>query len=119
MDYTFVFLNLKFLAKLDKLIAEFDGLSCTSWGRSIQRNRDVGGAAQSGHVLWLAVDLICDEPRHIFHVARRALELGFSGVELDLGNYHLHLDDKSRIWRVVKYPDDREEPLADYLATQI
>lgn len=34
--------------------------SVTSWGRTVERNRAVGGVARSAHLAWLAVDVVYD-----------------------------------------------------------
>lgn len=36
------------------------GGSVTSWGRTVKHNTKVGGVADSGHVLWIAVDVVYD-----------------------------------------------------------
>ena len=36
-------------------------MSVTSWGRSEKRNKAVGGAAQSRHLIWQAVDIVLDK----------------------------------------------------------
>lgn len=53
--------------------------SITSWGRTVKRNRDVGGHDNSRHLLWLAVDCVFD----------------------DMGGYDAFLDDAIRMGLVV------------------
>lgn len=40
--------------------AMLTGASATSWGRSVEHNRTVGGVAHSAHIVWLGCDLVYD-----------------------------------------------------------
>lgn len=37
--------------------------SVTSWGRTVEHNRAVGGVVRSAHLAWLAVDVVYDGAR--------------------------------------------------------
>lgn len=72
-------------------------LKLTSWGRTRSRNRAVGGAARSQHLVWTAADFAGpkwakDEAR------RRAKRAGL--VALDEGD-HLHL----QLYRAGQIPE--------------
>lgn len=105
-----------FLAKLDELVAAFPNCSCRDWGRSVTHNEEVGGAPHSLHRLWCAVDLTFDG-NNLLDPTRKALDLGFGGIELDLTNFHLHLDNRTTIWHVVKTVSGEYIPLDQFLKT--
>lgn len=53
------------------------GGSVTSWGRSVHRNRVVGGHPKSYHLSWQAFDLVYDEePPEVATLATYAARLG-------------------------------------------
>jgi len=88
------------------------------------RNKAVGGAPESGHVLDAthvchAVDLVFDTAAGLRAAAQTAVAMGFQGVEVDLTNMHLHLDAKPRIWRVVHRGPKQETPLAEWLSQEV
>ena len=60
--------------------------------RTLEHNTNVGGAADSAHVYGLAIDLILDSAVSVETALFRAKQLGFSGIEWDVRNRHLHLD---------------------------
>lgn len=111
-------LDFDFLAKLDKFITDHPA-SVTSWFRTVARNKSkaVGGAPESAHLLKYgnAIDLVFDTDLELRSAAAHAHHYGFSGIELDLSNKHLHLDTKPRFWRVVHHGKHNEEPLEDWL----
>lgn len=43
------------------LCFKHDG-SVSSWGRTVKHNKDVGGVANSYHLMWLGCDVILDVP---------------------------------------------------------
>ena len=65
-------------------------LSVTSWIRSRKRNADVGGVADSRHLLGLAVDVVLDDPGTREHFTKMATQLKLEVI--DEGN-HLHVQE--------------------------
>lgn len=57
------------------------GGSVTSWGRTAKRNAAVGGVANSAHLLWLAVDVVYDEPLDVAHRKSLATRLGLTLID--------------------------------------
>lgn len=67
--------------------------SATSWGRTTQRNQAVGGVLYSAHRVWLACDLVYDEP--VVPKDQRIIIADRLGLKvLDEGD-HDHLQPKS------------------------
>lgn len=112
-------IDLDFIAKLNRFLTEHPA-SVTRLVSTVKRNRDVGGGKDSGHLFknGNAVDLIFDSDEELYNGAAHAKEYGFSGIELDVTNYHLHLDTKPRVWMVVHYGKDDDRPLQDWIATR-
>jgi len=52
---------LEFVEKAQIFCTQLNG-SITSWYRTEEHNRKVGGAKRSAHLKWLAVDIIYDVP---------------------------------------------------------
>jgi len=78
----------EFVEAILTLAREFR-FSVTSWGRSPQRNAEVGGHPESWHRAWLAVDVVLDAPQDQERFVKRARRLGLQVVmEAD----HLHLE---------------------------
>lgn len=78
-----------FVSTLRTLNARFP-FSTTSWGRTPKRNAsaDVRGKPNSRHLLWLAVDVVLDEPAEM---AAFMAECKRQGLKmLDEGD-HIHL----------------------------
>jgi len=65
-------------------------LSVTSWIRSKSRNAAVGGAANSRHLLGLAVDVVLDDPGARVFFESHAKTLGLQVI--DEGD-HLHVQE--------------------------
>lgn len=86
---------------LNLLLHQFPA-SVDSLIRTEAHNHAVGGAPRSGHVSGSAADLLFDDPLLLIPAGRFAMQLGFTGVEVDLTNQHLHVDILPRTWRVVK-----------------
>lgn len=99
---------------LNELPVDF---SMTRWRTTALRNKSkaVGGAPKSKHLTGNAVDLTTDTIEDMRTIASLALTEGIEGIEIDLSNNHLHLDNGPRIWRVIKKADGTEEPLEPYL----
>ena len=58
--------------------------------RSVERNAQVGGAADSAHISGHAVDIRCPTGRHRFLIVRALLEVGFT--RLGIGKTFVHAD---------------------------
>ena len=111
--------DLIFLDKLQAILAAFDSVSLESGPRSVLHNKAIGGKRRSAHISGQAADLIFDTPAALRLGAQLAINLGCTGVEVDLGNYHLHIDTKERnvAWHVVRNKNDAETSLLDWLAS--
>ena len=107
-------LDLEFVTKLDDFLASFPNVSCTRWGSSGKHNAKVGGAPNSMHLVWSAVDLIFDLDIDVRPALQKAIDLKFGGIEWDTTNQHLHLDNRSKPWHVVKTNGD-STPLDQWL----
>jgi hypothetical protein len=109
-------IDLDFIAKLNKFLTDHPA-SVTRLVTTEQRNQNLGGAKDSAHLFknGNAVDLIFDSDAALYAAATAAKAYGFSGIELDLTNYHLHLDTKPRHWMVVHYAKNDERPLEDWV----
>ena len=74
-------------------LAQLIPLSVVSWGRSTERNRVVGGKLNSLHLVWLAVDVVCDRAEDkgtlVYYARAFGLQAEDEGdvvhLELDLG----------------------------------
>lgn len=76
--------------------------SLVSGFRTVKRNNVVGGATNSLHLFACAADLVFDTEVELFSAAKIAQSM-FGGVELDLTNYHLHVDGrKQTTWHKVR-----------------
>lgn len=62
--------------------------SVTSWGRTGLHNHQVGGVEGSFHVVWLAADVVYDEPPPVEYRRMAALRLG---LKLVVEEDHDHL----------------------------
>lgn len=113
-------IDIDFINKLNRFVTDHPNCSCTRLFSSENRNRDLGGAKDSAHLFknGNAVDLIFDTVEQLYDAAAAAKDYGFSGIELDMTNYHLHLDTKPRHWMVVHYSKHDERPLEEWMATR-
>ncbi len=69
----------------------FAGMSVTSWGRSPDHNKAVGGRPDSQHVLWTAADVVWDPgTRPELSVLRE--EAAKAGLEVDREADHDHIE---------------------------
>lgn len=93
-------ISLTFFARVNDFLTLYPA-SIDSFYRTPARNKAIGGAPNSYHVLGQAVDLIFDSIEELFTGAYAARDQGFGGIEIDLINKHLHLDDRSVPWHVV------------------
>jgi len=109
-------IDLDFITKLNTFLAAHPA-SSTRWFSTAKRNKSVGGAPESAHLLKYnnAIDLVFDSDLELIDAAANAHHFGFTGIELDLSNKHLHLDTKPRFWQVVHHSKDNEEPLDVWL----
>ena len=109
-------IDLDFIAKLNRFLTDHPG-SITSLTRTDFRNSQIGGAPESAHRFKYgnAVDLVFDSVSDLYHAAAASKSFGFTGIELDLTNFHLHLDTKPRVWMVVHRGPHQEEPLEQWL----
>ena len=107
-----------FLAKLEKFVAAHPA-STHRWFSTPTHNKSIGGAKDSAHLIQYsnAIDLSFDSDLQLIAAAAVAHTYGFSGIELDLSNKHLHLDTKPRLWRVVHHADKSETPLEEWINT--
>ncbi len=105
-----------FFHKLNRFLADHPA-SDTRWFSTPARNKMKGGATHSAHLLenGNAIDLVFDSDRELFDGAANAHKYGFTGIELDMTNKHLHLDTKARLWRVVNHGKKLETPLEDWI----
>lgn len=112
-------IDLDFIAKLNRFLTDHPA-SITRMVTTDQRNHNLGGAKDSAHLFkhGNAVDLIFDSDELLYLGAAAAKNYGFSGIELDLTNYHLHLDTKPRQWMVVHYAKNDERPLEDWIKSR-
>jgi len=62
--------------------------SITSWGRSVQHNKFVGGVGNSWHLLWLGIDVVLDEMKHNPEFEADAVRLGLKPI-FEMDHYHL------------------------------
>jgi uncharacterized protein YcbK (DUF882 family) len=81
----------RFWDLVDSLCLEFDG-SVTSGRRSTERNRKIGGAINSRHVLGYAADVVLDDWTKQEAFTKRAQSLGLRVIDEVKKKYHLHVD---------------------------
>lgn len=65
-------------------------LSCTSWGRTTERNQAVGGVADSYHLMWLGADVVFDGGPTAKHIGfeQDAQRAGLQAL-YEVNHYHL------------------------------
>ena len=62
----------------------------TSGLRSIEKNKEIGGASDSSHLKGLAVDIACKNSQEAYCIIKGAFMAGFERI--GLGKGHIHLD---------------------------
>lgn len=109
-------IDLDFITKLNRFLSMHPA-SDERLFSTVQHNTNIGGAKDSGHLFrnGNAVDLTFDSDLELLDGAANAHHYGFTGIELDLSNKHLHLDTKPRLWRIVHHGPGHEEPLDDWI----
>lgn len=112
-------IDLAFISKLNNFLLDHPTGSVTRLVTSVTHNKMIGGAQNSAHLFknGNAVDLIFDTDDDLYDAAIAAKHYGFSGIELDVTNKHLHLDTKPRQWMVV-HEKEHETPLEDWIKTR-
>ena len=80
---------LRFVSRV-QWVASQGGLQVTSWKRSMAHNRAVGGASNSQHLVWTAVDLVPDDG-DLLGLERVCRQAGF-GYVLNEGD-HIHVQE--------------------------
>lgn len=103
----------EFHDKLNALKARYD-CSTESLDRTVAHNMSIGGAPESLHLQGKAADLIFDNYSDLLPAAQAAKELGFTGIEVDYRNLHLHVDLRTIPWQVV-YTKERKYTFDEYL----
>ncbi len=81
---------MRFEDKIRSLLLGYPG-SVTSWIRSPSRNKLVGGAVNSKHLIGLAIDIVLDNPADNFAFIQTAQSMGL--WTLDEGD-HVHVHEK-------------------------
>jgi len=113
-------LDSEIFLKLQSLLGKVDGLSLQSWIRTEQKNIAIGGAPKSWHKFGKAVDLEFDNLDVAIQAAKEAKALGFSGIEVDLMDNHIHVDTRTtKPWHVVITQDGDEIPLSHWLPEEV
>lgn len=69
------------------LCFKFHG-SVSSWGRTVKHNKDVGGVADSYHLIWMGVDVVLDEMVENKSFEVDAKKFGLDAI-LEGDHYHL------------------------------
>lgn len=62
--------------------------SISSWGRTLKHNKDVGGVADSYHLMWMGCDVVLNEMVQNFSFEADAKRLGLDPI-LEGDHYHL------------------------------
>jgi uncharacterized protein YcbK (DUF882 family) len=73
-----------------RLLAVLYPLSVTSWLRSRKHNGQVGGVADSRHLLGLAVDVVLDDTNQVAEFHSQAATLG---LQVIIEGDHLHVQE--------------------------
>lgn len=91
--------------------------STTRIDSTSQHNKNEGGAKNSWHIdteshTACAIDLAFDSVELMQQAAHFAVSQGWSGIEMDLSNNHLHLDLRTTpSWHVIKTKNKTYLPL--------
>lgn len=109
-------IDLAFITKLNQFLTMHPASDQRMFSTFLH-NAAIGGAKDSGHLFrnGNAVDLTFDSDLELLAGAANAAHYGFTGIELDLANKHLHLDTKPRLWQVVHHSPGHEEPLDQWI----
>lgn len=108
-----------FVDHLNTFLDQYPG-SVTRLCSTVAHNKAVGGAPNSGHLApCVAADLVYDTAEQLQAAAKGAFQAGFMGIEVDLTNNHLHLDEKPRLWRVVHRGPGQDTPLDQWLTAEV
>ena len=83
---------MEFASKIHK-ISECVPLSVTSWHRSEERNRLVGGHPHSKHLVGLGMDVVLDNPEDIKYFIRRLDDMN---LEYRNEGDHIHIQTRQR-----------------------
>ena len=62
--------------------------SVSSWGRTVKHNKNVGGADNSYHLLWLGCDVVLDD---MIQNPSLEVDAGIFGLKAILEGDHYHL----------------------------
>lgn len=81
-------MELAAFAEAVRTYATLMGASATSWGRTTQHNKAVGGVMYSAHRFWMGTDLVYDEPKPLEERQTTAMRLG---LKLIIENDHDHV----------------------------
>lgn len=82
-----------------------------------EHNKNVGGAKNSWHIdtedhKACAIDLAFDSEDVMYQATQYAYTQGWTGIEVDLTNNHLHLDLRTTpTWHVIKTKEKKYLPL--------
>ena len=99
-------MDIEFCQRINTLCQSCPG-SWESADRTSLHNTSLGGAKKSLHLQGKAIDLIYDSFTLLVAAAKVAKSQGFMGIELDMTNLHLHLDDRETIpWHRARYVED-------------
>jgi len=70
--------------------------SVTSWGRTVQRNKDVGGVEDSHHIRWLGLDVVFDDGKKNVTFEKDCDRMGIRAI-WEGDHYHLQPKDLPHI----------------------
>lgn len=72
-----------------RLLSRIVPFSVTSWGRTAQRNKAVGGVANSWHLDYMAVDVVLDDVSDLNRLRQYCAALS---LEVIAGEGHWHIE---------------------------
>lgn len=92
-DPEMVGLDYKLMYKLDlaRQMADIPFI-ITSGLRSIEKNKEVGGASDSSHLKGLGCDIACKNSQQAFCIIKGAFMAGIERIGLGKGHIHLDID---------------------------
>lgn len=109
-------IHLELVKKVNELKNMFP-CSTTRIDSTTQYNASIGGAKNSWHIdtrdhSACAIDLAFDDTNIMYQAAQYAYTQGWTGIEIDLTNNHLHLDLRTTpSWHVIKTKEKKYLPL--------